>query len=994
MTTKPNKFFSLAAILLLAFVLMLSACTTKLAKPVAEAPKPSTVSELKAAGLELAEQPERLPDLQYDLFSPGNGWLGIDTRLFRTPDNGKAWDEMSAGVPDGYTLGSISFLDENHIWALYTAKEGFAPAFLFFASNDGGKTWNQFSKAFNAVLNEKQLVPDGKVFIQRLTPQIGWVLIKQATGANFSTGLLLKTIDGGSSWSLLNAPAGEKFIFADEGHSFMLKGPNDVSLYSSSDGGQTWNELGDLPKTDGAEMYRVGLPDFQANGYGVFALFAYKGDTLLKTTIMQTNDYGKTWSVGAEDPGEVQQAPGSEPYYQLLTDGNLSRWSRIPSASNSLSAQDQNNKKAQIVALSASGTNDAWGTFVSGFCHSQLVVGQDQLHCSQDQLLGFTTDGGKTWQPLPLPIAITKDSKSIFNKAAEAKSPLGVGGKDPAQMKAVNPTVKVAVGQGFDQCEIPSNASLDAWRDSSPYTVVNLYIGGSARACSNNALTYNKVSYLYNNGWTFIPTWVGPQAPCSNFRSKMSPDPAVAYQQGLDNANQAMSKMYELGLTDANGNGGVVYYDLEYYVGDSSCQTAVRSFFEGWNARLHQMGAVSGVYGASCHYWSTNKPPQNLSNLVGLNNPLDAVWVAKYIETPYYYNSTVGVWGIASCFPDSLWNQNQRLRQYTGGHNETWGGYTINIDSNVLLGPVAYPAIGDTIPPQTQLSFSGTPGENGYYKSGGNISLSAEDRQSGLKATYYQINDGAKTIYTAPFPLNENRDYKITYYSEDNKGNMESPKTALISIDTAAPTLAVALKGDIIGNTGWYGSPVTLDIKAADNFSGVAGSQYNINGGAWVDLPTGQTALLSVNGQNMNLGVRSKDKAGNLSAVVYNKVSIDTEAPANPSYADPHCQAVNNLIQGFCNDPDFTWHNAYDNGSGLKLYEYYWGPDPNGSHASGQNPASDNHFDPGPVADASVTYLRIRVQDNLGKWSQWKTIFTLRYDSRFTNHIFMPLVIN
>jgi hypothetical protein len=31
----------------------------------------------------------------------------------------------------------------------------------------------------------------------------------------------------------------------------------------------------------------------------------------------------------------------------------------------------------------------------------------------------------------------------------------------------------------------------------------------------------------------------------------------------------------------------------------------------------------------------------------------------------------------------------QRLRQYAGGHNETWGATTINIDSNVLDGRVA-----------------------------------------------------------------------------------------------------------------------------------------------------------------------------------------------------------------------------------------------------------------------------------------------------------------
>ncbi len=980
-------------IALVIMALILSACATKLAVPAPVAAISSTVVELKAAGLELAEIAEKLPDLQYHLFGPGKAWLALDTRIFLTADNGKNWDEVSARVPENYLLGRVHFFDENQAWAFYIGGEGADLRFRLYTTSDAGKTWNDLSEILNPILITHELIADGKVYIHGLNPQTGFLLIKNSSGANFSTGILLKTSDGGATWAEIPAPAGEDFIFADEAHGFMLKAPQYDSLFTTSDAGQTWTELSDLPVTDGAESYRVGLPDFHPDGYGVFPVFAYKGETLLKTSIMQTNNYGQNWSLGAEDPTQAEQAPGSEPFFQLLPDGNLSVWSRIPSGGGTMAESGtQSTQKAQIINLSAFGTNDAWGTFISGFCNAQLVVGQEQLHCSQDQLLGFTTDGGKTWQPLPLPIAVSKTSKSVFTRAAEPKEPLSIGGLEGPQIKAVNPTVKVAVGHGFDQCEIPGNAALDAWSDSSPYNVVNLYIGGSARACSNRALNYSKVSYMYNNGWTFIPTWVGPQASCTDYRSRMSADPAVAYQEGVDNANQAMAKMYELGLTDANGHGGVVYYDLEYYVGDTACQNATRSFFEGWNARLHQLGALSGAYGASCHYWSTNNPPQNLSNLKALTNPLDAVWIAKYISTPYYYNPSVSVWGIASCFPDTLWSQNQRIRQYTGGHNETWGGYTINIDSNVLLGPVTYPAIGDTLAPQTSLSFSGTPGESGYYKSTGSVTLSALERQSGVKATYYQVNGGALTAYTAPFPLTENRNYTISYYSEDNAGNREITKTAVISVDSVPPTASVQLQGQLSNVASWFTSPVTLNIQAADNFSGVAVSQMNINGGAWTDLPATNTATISTEGADMTLGIRSKDKAGNFSAPVYNKVSIDTEDPVNPSFVDPHCQAMNGVTQGFCNDVDFTWHGAFDSGSGLYQYEFYWGQDPNGTAPIQQQLASNNHFDPTPVNDGSVTYLRMRVQDNLGKWSAWQTVYTLRFDSRFTNFLFLPSV--
>jgi hypothetical protein len=34
-----------------------------------------------------------------------------------------------------------------------------------------------------------------------------------------------------------------------------------------------------------------------------------------------------------------------------------------------------------------------------------------------------------------------------------------------------------------------------------------------------------------------------------------------------------------------------------------------------------------------------------------------------------------------------MWANHQRVHQYTGGHNESYGGVTINIDSNAVDGP-------------------------------------------------------------------------------------------------------------------------------------------------------------------------------------------------------------------------------------------------------------------------------------------------------------------
>jgi hypothetical protein len=46
--------------------------------------------------------------------------------------------------------------------------------------------------------------------------------------------------------------------------------------------------------------------------------------------------------------------------------------------------------------------------------------------------------------------------------------------------------------------------------------------------------------------------------------------------------------------------------------------------------------------------------------------------------------------GVMPCVSTSNWVHNQRHKQYRGGHNETWNGVTVQVDSDCSNGPV-YP---------------------------------------------------------------------------------------------------------------------------------------------------------------------------------------------------------------------------------------------------------------------------------------------------------------
>jgi len=246
--------------------------------------------------------------------------------------------------------------------------------------------------------------------------------------------------------------------------------------------------------------------------------------------------------------------------------------------------------------------------------------------------------------------------------------------------------------QAFDSCNRPTLSQMQTWWNSSPYWIYNLYIGGiSNSSCYPELLNSSYVAAARSQGWEFIPTWVGLQAPCTSFKYRFSSDPSNAFGQGIQEANQAFARAANLGLVGSTIPNTVIYYDMEaFYGADDACKLAARSFLSGWSQRLHELGARSGVYGSACYY---------MPDWTALSNPLDDAWIASWYKTDtngdgegdqYYYDPNANVWNVI-CLSPNVWTDHQRIRQYAGGHNETWGGVTINIDSNVTDGRVVSP---------------------------------------------------------------------------------------------------------------------------------------------------------------------------------------------------------------------------------------------------------------------------------------------------------------
>ncbi|MGH2522939.1 MAG: glycoside hydrolase domain-containing protein, partial [Anaerolineales bacterium] len=318
----------------------------------------------------------------------------------------------------------------------------------------------------------------------------------------------------------------------------------------------------------------------------------------------------------------------------------------------------QDQPAAGVMELDMVTPEHGWAQYASGQCTTVaappgLAANLPQRHCAMEVRLMRTADGGRTWQVLSLP---SPDSPPSPSAPAETYT-----------------------GQGFDSCTKPPLHQMLTWSVDSPYRAWNLYIGGSSRA-NCGTLTESFIESLAGQGWKLIPTWVGPQAACSSFRSRMSYDPATAYQEGVVEANAAFSTATALGLTPPDTAGAIIYYDLEAYsVSNSACREAARAFISGWTSQLHALGSQAGVYGSTCG--------SALSDFVTNAHVPEAIWAAVWL-VPYQYRPDASVWNLP-CLDNSLWSASQRLRQYSGGHNENWGGVTLNIDSNVLNGIIA-----------------------------------------------------------------------------------------------------------------------------------------------------------------------------------------------------------------------------------------------------------------------------------------------------------------
>ena len=342
--------------------------------------------------------------------SPTLGAVAGNGVILRTADGGACWQVAYHGASQ---LQGVEFSTKSVAYAFGTQH--------LLRSSDGGRS-------YQAVYTASQSTPIvGASFVGA---EDGYLLLGGTTGS------LMRTTDGGRTFTKIG-PGGSSVDFVDAQHGWLTSGSN---VYSTSDGGKTFNQVFTLPGTTTTFGSNYGMSYVRAtsatNAWVVFV--GGSGMSQTSYSVYHTTD-GKNFSVAAAvstagagpAPGGASgpKGPGSSPgpIAPLGSNGailgGICRACGFGSITLATTTNGGSNWKVQPMLYGASGMP---GKRALSFPNSRTGFLVMPVFQGESEVLA-TRDGGRTWQQI-FPLSAPHPLRSISFVTASTGFGLGTVG--------------------------------------------------------------------------------------------------------------------------------------------------------------------------------------------------------------------------------------------------------------------------------------------------------------------------------------------------------------------------------------------------------------------------------------------------------------------------------------------------------------------------------------------------------------------------------------
>jgi photosystem II stability/assembly factor-like uncharacterized protein len=266
------------------------------------------------------------------LIRSGGIWAVQGSYLLTSTDNGVSWQAGTFPVSGGAVAAATVFvLDPEHAWAIDSGSSAGLPLDVV-RTSDGGRTWQSTPVSGNFRCDSATLsfVNADRGFLMcsyGSTSGPNGSNNEVRTQATKGSGTVLRTGDGGATWSVAGSATGlgSQFTASDANtlwsapdyDSSFLTGP---TLYVSRDAGVSWSvdplpEMPAAPLPAAADVRVAAGPVFWDASNGAVAISVYVwGSTNQSPAVWfyRTSDAGRSWTL-VKQPTELPAMGGPQP---------------------------------------------------------------------------------------------------------------------------------------------------------------------------------------------------------------------------------------------------------------------------------------------------------------------------------------------------------------------------------------------------------------------------------------------------------------------------------------------------------------------------------------------------------------------------------------------------------------------------------------------------------------------------------------------------------